>query len=136
MRWLGILVGGGTGALLRYVVAGAVQRLWAPALAGGAQAAAVFPLGTLLVNLSGCFAIGLLGTLYGGALVAREELRLPIFVGLLGGYTTFSSYGWETLALLQDERWALAAANLLLSNALGLLAVWCGMRLGQLAPLG
>ena len=89
----------------------------------------VFPLGTLLVNVAGCLTIGYVGTLLAGPLLVREEYRIAALVGFLGGFTTFSTFGWETLALLDDGEWGAAAINVLASNVLGLVAVWFGHRL-------
>ena len=116
-----IALGGGVGSLLRFATASFVQRS-----SGG-----VFPLGTLAVNTAGCLLIGFLGALLAGPLLVREEVRLGLLVGLLGGFTTFSTFGWETLALLEDGEWARAAANVAASNLLGLAAVWAGLRLAQ-----
>jgi CrcB protein len=120
-RLLAIAAGGAVGATLRYLVAGLVHRI----------SGASFPWGTLTVNILGCFVLGLLGTAIAGPLLMREELRLGLLVGLLGAFTTFSTFGWETMMLLSNGRWALATGNLLLSNGLGLLAVFCGYRLAQ-----
>lgn len=120
-KLLFIAIGGAIGAVLRYSVAG-----WAQRATTGA-----FPLGTLAVNLSGCLAIGFLGALFAGPWLVREEYRFGILVGLLGGFTTFSTFGWETFSLSNDGQFGLAAANLLLSNALGLFAVWLGYRVAE-----
>jgi CrcB protein len=119
-----IAVAGGTGAVLRYLVAGWGQKL----------TAGVFPLGTLVVNLVGCLGIGFLGTVFAGPLLVREEYRVAILVGLLGGFTTFSTFGYETLALLEDREWAPAALNVVLSNGLGLAAVVFGARVAERWP--
>ncbi len=115
-------LGGALGSLLRYALASA--------LAG--PAGPRFPLSTLLVNVSGCFAIGVLATALapGGAWPVREDLRLGILVGVLGGYTTFSSFGLETVNLLRAGMTAEAIAYVALSNFLGLAAVWLGWRVG------
>jgi CrcB protein len=118
---LWIACGGGAGALARYLLSG-----WSQALAPGA-----FPLGTLVVNVAGCLLIGLLGALMSGPLLVREEIRLAVLVGLLGGFTTFSSFAWESFALLNDGQWAQAGLNVLLSNGLGLAAVWLGYRVAE-----
>ena len=118
-KLLFIAGGGALGSVLRYLVAGWGQRL----------TPGVFPLGTLLVNVSGCLLIGYLGTLFAGPAVIRDEYRLALLVGLLGGFTTFSTFGYESWALLSDREWGLAGANFLLTNVLGLAAVWLGHRL-------
>ncbi len=114
-----IFFAGGCGCLLRYGLSGWMQRL-----SNGS-----FPTGTLAVNVMGCVAIGFLASLFTGPLLIREEYRLAILVGLLGGYTTFSSFGYETITLTDDGQFGLAALNLLLSNGLGLTAAWLGARL-------
>ena len=118
-RVVWIALGGGAGAVARYWLAGAGQRL----------TDGQFPLGTLIVNLVGCLLIGFLGSLLTGPAIVREEVRLALLVGFLGGFTTFSTYGYETLALLSDREWWWAGANVMLSNVVGLLAVWLGHRL-------
>jgi CrcB protein len=73
---------------------------------------ATFPFGTLCVNLSGCFLIGLLGGLSESRQVFGPELRIFIFIGILGGVTTFSSFAHEMLALARDAEFARALANI------------------------
>jgi fluoride exporter len=86
-----------------------------------------FPLGTLVVNLSGCLAIGFLAGLFSGPRLFRyEDLRVALLIGVLGGYTTFSSFGLETINLSYDRQYLYAALNILLSVVLGLTAVWAG----------
>lgn len=116
-----IAIGGGTGAVLRYAVAA-----WGQRLTGG-----LFPVGTLLVNVSGCLLIGLAGARFAGPHLLSDQLRAALFIGLLGGYTTFSTFGWETFMLANDGELGRALANLLLTNVLGVSAVWVGYRLGQ-----
>ena len=116
-----VALGGGVGSALRFLIAAATQHVTGTS----------FPIGTLVVNVVGCFAIGLLGSAFGGPVLIREEYRLAILVGLLGGFTTFSSYGWESFALANDGETGRALGNILLSNALGLPAVWLGYRTAQ-----
>ena len=116
-----IALGGSAGALMRYVVSG-----WGQALVGG-----WFPLGTLVVNVVGCLVIGAAGAYFAGPQLVREEYRLALLVGVLGAFTTFSTFGWETLSLVRDGEMKLALANVLLTNALALLAVWIGYRLTE-----
>ena len=90
-----------------------------------------FPIGTLLVNFLGCLSMGLLCAVFAAPILVREEYRAALLVGLLGGFTTFSSFGWETVAMLNggQRRWALV--NVASTNVLCLLAVWFGYRVGQ-----
>jgi fluoride exporter len=85
-----------------------------------------FPLGTLVVNLIGCFLAGLLFYLMQERFLVNQTLRTVILIGLLGGFTTFSSYGLQTFTLLRDGEFAFAALNLVVSNLVGLLMVWAG----------
>lgn len=115
--WVMIALGGAAGSVLRYAVQIGVHRA-----AGG-----TFPLGTLLVNVAGCLAIGAVAAA-AGPLAMREEHRLAIMTGLLGGFTTFSAFGLETLQLAASGEARLAATNVVLSVGLGLAAVWGGYR--------
>jgi CrcB protein len=123
VRLLWIFLGGGVGSALRYAIAGLVQN----------AAGASFPWGTLTVNVVGCFVIGLLATWLDVHPLLGPEGRLFLLVGMLGGFTTFSTFGLETLRLLEASQWGLAAVNALGSVALGLLAVAGGVALGRLA---
>lgn len=125
-----VALGGALGAAARYLVAGWVQRAgWVEGLRGGA---ALFPWGTFVVNVSGCTAIGLLAGLLEERSVAAPELRLFLLVGVLGGYTTFSSFGLETQRLLAEGSVAVALANVVGSVVVGLGAVLGGMALARL----
>jgi len=111
-----VLVGGGSGALLRYIFGTAIMQRF-----GGR-----FPLGTFVINVSGSFLIGLLMTILTGRLRPHPYWRLLLVVGFLGGYTTFSSFEYETLqAARQGSKW-LASLNVIGSVTLGYLAVWLG----------
>jgi len=111
------------GANLRYVVG----RWLAQALGTG------FPYGTLVVNLAGCFIVGVVGALVSARLIDRPELvRLVVIVGFLGSLTTFSSFAYETHALAQDGEWLRAGVNLVMSVVGGVAGVTLGI---QLAPL-
>lgn len=111
-----IFLAAGVGGILRYTIGGVVQS----------ASGSTFPLGTLVVNVSGCLTIGFLAAAFEGPWLVREETRLTLLIGLLGGYTTFSTFGRETLALLNDGQYAAASANVILSNVLGLGAAWAG----------
>ena len=113
-----IAFGGALGSVLRYAV-GAFCANHFP----------TFPWGTMTVNVTGCFAIGLLSAvLVNGDY--PEEYRLLLAVGFLGGFTTFSSYGLDAMALILSEKAAQGILYLAATNALGLLAVYAGMKLG------
>lgn len=87
-----------------------------------------FPLGTFVVNISGCFAIGILGTLIADRLIDRpDHVHALLVVGFLGAYTTFSAFGWENHGLWVDERWLTALVYIVASVAVGLLAVRLGV---------
>ena len=119
IRILFIFLGGGLGSVLRYIVSGYFQRF----------TDSNFPLGTLGVNFIGCILIGLLASLLTGPVLIREEYRIAILVGLLGGFTTFSTFTWESLTLTGGGQYLWAILNIVLSNILGLAAAWAGSRL-------
>jgi len=118
-----IAVGAMLGANLRYVVG-----LWAADRFG-----AEFPYGTFLVNISGAFAIGIIMSFIAERVGLNPLWRLFFVTGFLGGYTTFSSYTWEALALAESGNWLPALTYVLGSNVLGLLGVWMGAVLGRLS---
>jgi CrcB protein len=106
---------------------GGVARHWCSIVA--AQLFGLtFPWGTLLVNVLGSFIIGIFFTLTGldGRFEASADAKLFVMVGLCGGYTTFSAFSLQTLGLMQDEKWLLAAGNIVASVVLCLIAVWLG----------
>ncbi len=117
-KWLLIALGGGVGAALRFAIASALNR----------EGAGALPVGTILVNATGCFAMGLLATLFAGPMPLRDDYRLALLAGVLGGYTTYSAFAWETLALVNQGLYARAALNVLLTNALALAGVFAGHR--------
>jgi CrcB protein len=110
--------------------AGTVARYWLSTAAARRYGEA-FPVGTLLVNVLGCFLAGFLFQLFEARLAGHESAQAIVMVGLLGGFTTFSSYGLQTFDLLRAGEVARAAVYLGLSNALGLALVWCGFALGR-----
>ena len=116
-------LGGGLGSILRYLLSGAVQQ-WSRSI--------VFPFGTLAVNLLGCFVIGFCAQLAEARGVFTSEARAFVFVGMLGGFTTFSTFGNETMSLLRASEMLHAALNVVAHLALGLLAVWLGRALAYL----
>ena len=115
--------GGFLGAVLRYLVGGWVHNVLDNAW---------FPYGTLVVNVVGCLLIGFLAGLAENRLVFGAETRLFLFIGILGGFTTFSSFAYETLALARDAQNLAAAINVLAQVSLGLAGVWIGNTLSRL----
>ena len=123
-----LLVGAGgfAGSILRYLLNRGIQQL----LPTGTTS----PYGILAVNVAGCFIIGVLGGLAStyGLLGPSSGARTFLFTGFLGGFTTFSAFGYDTLILLREGEVALALANVALHVLLGLGAVWLGYRLALL----
>jgi CrcB protein len=110
-----VAIGAATGGLARYIIGTAIMKR-----AGGG-----FPLGTLVINVTGCFLIGVLMTMRErGALASKWQPLLV--VGVLGGYTTFSSFGWEAYRSVREGNALMGLAYVLLSVGLGYIAVWCG----------
>ena len=121
MRLLLIALFGAIGTLARYSLQGVVQ----------VRITSAFPYGTLLVNLSGCFLLGLIGQFTLNRLVISPEWRVAIAVGFFGGYTTFSSFGWETAKMLEDGEWLRATTYVAASVVVGLLLSVAGIRLAN-----
>ena len=113
-------LGGFMGALLRYSVSGLIQNL---------SKSMNFPYGTLFVNLLGCLLIGALSQVAEIRGVISPEARSFIFIGLLGAFTTFSTFGNDTVSLFQDGKDFLSYVNIGLHLVLGLSAVWLGQSL-------
>lgn len=115
--------GGFIGSVLRYTISGYVQQ---------ATKSVGFPYGTLAVNVIGCFIIGFLAQLADSRGLFTSESRLFVFVGILGGFTTFSSFGNETLNLARDSQMMGALANIGANVVIGLFAVWLGRTVSYL----
>ncbi len=109
--------GGFIGSILRYLLSGYAQQL---------SKSIQFPFGTLVVNLVGCALVGFLAELADHRGVISGEHRAFLMVGLLGGFTTFSAFGNETMNLLRDGELLLACSNVVGHTVLGLAAVWAG----------
>jgi len=119
--WLAIGLGGAVGAMARHAVNALVQGRYN-----------IFPVGIFVVNALGCLAIGLLaGLIAAGRAPLGETARLFLVVGLLGGFTTFSAYGLDTLTLARGGHTALALANAFGQLAVGMAAVWVGFTAGS-----
>jgi CrcB protein len=122
MVLLAVAAGGAIGAVLRYLLSGWVQGV------GGAR----FPWGTLAVNVVGSFALGFLMAGLVGHAVAGGTTRTFWTIGVLGAFTTFSTFSYETLALLAVGDWTAGMANVAANLGLGLAAALVGLRLGAL----
>ena len=116
-----IAIFGALGTLARYGLQGLVQL----------RAGSAFPYGTLLINLSGCFFLGLIGQFTMNRMVLPAEWRVAVAVGFFGGFTTFSSFGWETAKMLEDGEWLRATTYVAASVVAGLLLSVVGIRLAN-----
>ena len=124
IAYLWVALGGALGSVTRFWLNGAV-----------AERFVTFPMGTLVINVTGSFLIGVIGA------YASPEGRLDsqtrafatqfLMIGICGGYTTISSFSWQTLNLLRDREWLYAGGNILLSVVLCMVAVWLGWLLGS-----
>ncbi|MBJ89056.1 MAG: fluoride efflux transporter CrcB [Woeseia sp.] len=112
--------GGFVGALLRYGLSGLIQRT---------TIMSTFPYGTLVVNMLGCLLIGFAAGFIDSRQISGEEVRLFALVGLLGGFTTYSAFGYETLLLLRDTDYLRAIGNVAIHVVLGISLVWAGYEL-------
>ncbi len=117
-----IFVGGGLGASARYWLSGLAHR----------YSGSGFPVGTMLVNVIGCFLIGLLMGSMEERFLVTPTLRLFLTIGVLGGFTTFSSFSYESMALLRDGEMLLGLANVGGSVVLCLLATFAGSAVAKL----
>lgn len=121
-KWLLVMVGGSLGAASRYGVGLLTARLWGTG----------FPWGTLVVNLAGCFIIGLLFALADRSRLLTPDVRLLLITGYLGALTTFSSFSLETVNAGRAGLALQSLTNILINNAGGLALTYLGMRLGGL----
>lgn len=115
-KYLVVMAGAGVGGLARYVIGS-----WIMARYGGR-----FPLGTLLVNVSGCFLIGVLAALLADRVLPHPHWRLFLAIGVLGGYTTFSTFGFETFQAVRAGERLVGLVYVVVSVVFGYLAVWLG----------
>jgi fluoride exporter len=121
--WVGL--GGAIGSVARFWLNGIVSRYFE-----------TFPMGTLVINITGSFVIGIIGAL--AIPEGRMDTQSRVFatqflmIGVCGGYTTFSSFSLQTLNLLRDREWLYAGGNVLLSVVLCMIAVWLGWLLGSI----
>lgn len=120
LLWIGL--GGAVGSVLRYLIGGVVQR----------AAHAGFPAGTLVVNIVGCFVIGVLAQHYMNV-ETHPTMRAALMTGFCGGFTTFSAFSLETVGLLRGGEYGKTAAYLVLSVSLSILATVSGMAAAKAA---
>ena len=119
---LGLMVAGALGTWLRYVM---ITQI-------GQQASLqAWPLGTLVVNVVGCFLAGMASVLVSQRLGFSEEMGMIVMVGFFGAFTTFSALAMDTMQLLKQSQWLMAIANLILQNVLGIAFLWLGLLLGR-----
>ncbi|MBI4665630.1 MAG: fluoride efflux transporter CrcB [Nitrospinae bacterium] len=121
-QYMAVALGGAIGSSLRYFVSGAVYEKFG----------AAFPYGTLAVNIIGCFFIGLLMEMAEARFTMPPQIKLLLTVGVLGGFTTFSTFSFETLALMRDGMAMKAAVNIIGTVAICLTASWAGMVAGRI----
>jgi CrcB protein len=116
-----IAIFGAIGTLSRYGLQGLVQQ----------RAGGTFPAGTLVVNLGGCFLLGLLGQLTLNRMLIPPDWRVGMTIGFFGGFTTFSSFGWETVKMLEDGEWARASVYVVASVLVGLVLAFLGIHVAN-----
>jgi len=129
MKLLLVFLGGGIGSMLRYSTGLLIGRL-TPTGAETPHWLSMYPAATLLVNLLGCGLIGFAWGMLGKPEDGNELLRVTLIIGVLGGFTTFSSFGWETLDLMNDGRVGTAMIYVLISVGVGVFAAWSGHSFG------
>jgi CrcB protein len=123
VKYLAVLAAGAFGTGLRYSLSTLIySTIRQP----------TFPYANLVINISGSFMIGLLAELFDTRLLVSPAIRIAVLTGILGGYTTFSSFSFETYELLRDGELWRGALNASASVLLGLAAVWAGVRIAQL----
>jgi CrcB protein len=118
---VGVGLAGALGALARYGLEGLISQRFPGA----------FPFGTFVVNMTGSFMLGLLFVILTERIAASPAVRTSLTIGFVGAYTTFSTFSFETLRLIEDGALGVAALNVVGTLALGLLAVWGGMAVGR-----
>lgn len=122
LKYIYIGAGGFIGSVLRYIVSGAVS---------GIAGSTSFPFGTFSVNMAGCFLMGFGGGLMEERQIFSPEIRMFLFVGILGSFTTFSTFGYESFVLAKDGQIFTTLVNIGLQIFIGLLAVWGGYLLSR-----
>ena len=120
-RYLAVMLGAAFGGLMRYVVYTAITE----------KMLSKFPYGTVIVNLTGCFFLGLIGQFTLNRMVISPDWRMAIAIGFFGGYTTFSSFGWETAKMFEAGEWLRATTYVAASVVAGLFLSVAGIRLAN-----
>jgi len=115
-RYAMMVIGGALGAIARYQVASMIQT----------RMPVGFPYGTFVVNVSGCFVMGIVTVLLTDRLVVHPNWRFLIPIGFIGAYTTFSTFELETFLAVSEQAWSTAIANVVISVVAGFLALWAG----------
>jgi CrcB protein len=123
MNVLLVALGGSIGAVARYGLAGLVQRFTTP----------YFPFGTFVVNVLGCFVFGVLAGIAEHRFALGSEARAFLLIGVLGGFTTFSTFSYETFQLFRDAEIVRASLNAVGQTAIGLFVLWLGFVLTRLS---
>jgi CrcB protein len=123
VKLLMVGLGGFIGSVSRYLVSGFFYKIFGETW---------FPYGTLAVNVIGCLLIGFLTGVSENRQIFNPEMRLLIFIGLLGGFTTFSTFGYEVFSFTRDSQLLSAGVNLVLHLVMGLGAVWIGYSLSKI----
>ena len=114
-------LGGFLGSIARYGLTSLVQT----------KTESLFPYGTMLVNIVGCFAIGLLMTIFQERVIVSQNIRLFLIIGILGGFTTFSSFSYDTFAMMKSGNFFGASLNAGVSLVGCLIATWAGFYVGE-----
>jgi CrcB protein len=114
-------IGGGLGSILRFWTAVYI----------GQRMGTRFPYGTFLINVSGCFLIGVVMTIVSERTHLSPNVRYLVPIGFIGGYTTFSTFEYETLRAVQDGQFVIGLLNIVLSVAVGFFMVWLGAMVGK-----
>ena len=121
MRIVLLIVFGAAGTLARYGLDGWIQY----------RVGSAFPAGTLTINLLGCLCLGMIGRFSLNHIAVSPDLRIGLTTGLMGGFTTFSTFGWDTVRMLEEGQWTKASIYVGASVLGGLIAMILGMRVGD-----
>jgi len=121
VRILLLIAFGATGTLARYGLDGWIQY----------RVGARFPAGTLAINLIGCLLLGVIGEFSLNHISVPPDWRIGLTIGLMGGFTTFSTFGWDTVRMLNDGEWIKAVVYVAASVLGGIICMIAGMRLGN-----